>query len=439
MQPRGILVGALVLFVQSAPVSAQLSAQSPTAQSVAAVDGARLPVALPLTLPQALQAAYANNPTLRAAGRAIGIADGERVQAGLLPNPELSVSTEGTDRRSRVETVEMAQVIELGGKRSARIAAADHERQLAVEALRDRRSQLRADVMAAYLAALTMQERVLLARSAIEVASRATNAATRRVTAGKISPVEQTRSRIAESTVRLELSQAEADLSLALRRLATLMGSTGVIDQPLVMPAFDFAAVPAMSELAQRLASAPRMRQARVQVSRQQAQVDLERALRVPDLRVTVGSQRDRERADGSQAVLGISVPLPLFNRNQGNLAAAMHRADQARDELDAQQLELHQALADARQRAEVSQAQLDSLTRDLLPAAQQAYDAAVIGFELGKFSFLDVLDTQRALILARTQYLGALSARYLAATDLERIVPSTDAGATAVFKESMQ
>lgn len=397
---------------------------------------AATPEPLPLTLQQALQAAYEGNPALRAASRAIGIADGGRIQAGLLPNPELGLSTEGTDRRSRVETVEIAQTIELGGKRSARLLAADQERQLAVEALNTRRAELRADVIAAYLDALGMQERVTLARSAIDVAGRAANAATRRVAAGKISPVEQTRSSVAEAMVKMELIQASADLALARRKLAALMGSSQVIAQPLVAPTLALAAIPDVAELEARLAAAPRLRQAHVQVAREEAQVGVERSLRMPDLRVSVGSQRDRERGGGTQAVLGLSVPLPLFNRNQGHLAAALQRADQARDEFDAERLRLHNAALDARQRLEVAQIQLDSLSGEVLPAAQQAYDAAVTGFELGKFGFLDVLDTQRALIAARTQYLQALSQRYLAATDLERIVP---AQGTDFFKEHMQ
>ncbi|AWL07555.1 TolC family protein [Massilia oculi] len=103
---------------------------------------------------------------------------------------------------------------------------AEQESLLAVQAVNVRRAMLRADVMAAYLEALTAQERVGLAEAAIEVASRATNAASRRVAAGKISPFEQTCASVAESAVRLDLAQATADLKSAKRKLAVLMGST---------------------------------------------------------------------------------------------------------------------------------------------------------------------------------------------------------------------
>ena len=434
MQSRSMIMGALLLLSQSTPLYAQTEIlRDPNSTPLAGNTSL-----LPLTLQQALQAAYAGNPGLRAASQAIGIAEGGRLQAGVIPNPELGLSTEGTDRRSRVETAQVTQLIELGGKRNARIAVAEQERLLAVQAVNVRRAMLRADVMAAYLEALTAQERVGLAEAAIEVASRATNAASRRVAAGKISPVEQTRASVAESAVRLDLTQATADLKSAKRKLAVLMGSSRAIAQPLQMPAVEFAAVPTMNELEQRLTMSPQLRQAEAQVKRQDALVGMERSARVPDVTVTVGSQRDRERS-GSEAIFGISVPLPLFNRNQGNMLSALRRADQARDELGAEQLRVYEEIADAHQRAEVAQLQIDSLKSEMLPAAQQAYDAAVTGFELGKFGFLDVLDTQRAVIQARSLYLRALSDRYRAATDIERIAPATSAESTTIFKEHLQ
>lgn len=437
MQYRSMILGALLLLAQSAPLYAQ-TAQSEVLRDRTIPPGVADTVQLPLTLQQAILAAYANNPSLRASSHAIGIAEGGRIQAGVLPNPELSLSTEGTDRRSRVETAQITQTIELGGKRGARVAAAEQEQLLAARSLDVRRATLRADVMAAYMEALTAQERVVLAEAALEIARRATNAASRRVTAGKISPVEQTRSSVAESAVRMELTQAMADRASARRRLAALMGISRAVEQPLQMPAIEFAAIPAMAELEQRMSASPQLRQAEAQVGRQNAQVTIERSARIPDLSVTVGTQRDRERG-GSEAVFGVSIPLPLFNRNQGNMLAALRRVDQARDELEAERLRLYQELADARQRAEVAQLQLDSLKTEMVPAAQQAYDAAVIGFELGKFGFLDVLDTQRALIQARTLYLRGLSERYRAATDIERVAPTAGPDGTAIFKEHMQ
>jgi cobalt-zinc-cadmium efflux system outer membrane protein len=146
---------------------------------------------------------------------------------------------------------------------------------------------------------------------------------------------------------------------------------------------------------------------------------------------VTVGSQRERDLGR-TQGVVGLSIPLPLFNRNQGNTLAALRRADQARDDLEAERLSLTQTLADAYQRAEVASTQAITLRDQVLPSAQSAYDAAVTGFELGKFGFTDVLDAQRTLFQTKSQYLRALGDRYRSIADIERYIPlSGDAPAT--------
>jgi cobalt-zinc-cadmium efflux system outer membrane protein len=374
--------------------------------------------------------ALAANPALRSTTRSVGIADGAVLQARTRPNPELSLLTEGTDRNTRTETAQVSQVIELGGKRSARIAAAEQERNVALTAVSVKRADLRADVITAYMEALTAQERAVLAQASVDLAHKATDVTGRRVTAGKISPVELTRSNVAEAAAQLELTQANADLALAKRRLASFWASAQPLEQPLQTPDGPFARLPSWDELTARLSAAPQLRRAQAAVAGRDAQVALERAQRIPDVTVTLGSQRDRSLGSGTQAVLGLSVPLPLFNRNQGNMLAALRRADQARDDLEAEQLRLTQALADAYQRAEVATTQVAALRDQVLPAAQSAYDAAVTGFELGKFSFTDVLDAQRTLFQTKTQHLRALADRYRSIADIERYIPYASDGA---------
>jgi cobalt-zinc-cadmium efflux system outer membrane protein len=163
------------------------------------------------------------------------------------------------------------------------------------------------------------------------------------------------------------------------------------------------------------------VRRAQLQIEREQAQVGLDRAQRIPDVTLIVGSKKDDE-IGRSQTVVGLSVPLPLFNRNQGALQASLARADKAQAEFDAERLRLHQALADAHQRAQLTREQVRSMREEILPAAQRVFDAAVTGFEAGKFGFLDVLDAQRTLLQIRTQYIQALYERYRAVADLGRL-----------------
>lgn len=438
MQSRHLVMGAAVLFAQLIPFSAQAVGQ----QSPAYVAGERMQTVdtsnAPLTLEQAISMALATSPELRSAAQSVAIAEGARVQAGLFPNPEISLLREGMSSTSgRTDTYQLSQALELGGKRGARIKLADQDRILALGDVTVGKADLRADVIAAFLEAITAQEHVTLAKESLSLAGKATSAASRRVAAGKISPLEKTRSSVVEAGARLELSQALADATLAKRRLAALWGSTEPEKRPLQTPDIDLAAIPPLAELQSRLDTSPQMQRAKIQIARQESQVNLAKADRIPDLTVTLGQKKDR-MTNVSQTVVGLAIPLPLFNRNQGNLLSALRSVDKARTDAEVEYLRASQAIADAHQRASVAQEQIDSMRKEILPAAQSAFDAAVTGFELGKFGFIDVLDAQRTLFQSRAQYLSALSARYRSLADLQRYTAVDDnAGSIPTYRNA--
>ena len=121
--------------------------------------GSGLAQASTLTLEQALKTAFAGNPDLAAAQWEIGIAEGDRKQAGLIPNPEVSWEAEDTRRDSRTTTMMLSQPIELGGKRGARIDVASRAQDAAGIELENKRNALRADVIQAFNSAQTAQQR----------------------------------------------------------------------------------------------------------------------------------------------------------------------------------------------------------------------------------------------------------------------------------------
>jgi cobalt-zinc-cadmium efflux system outer membrane protein len=422
MQSRFNMLGAAVLSLPLLSAAAQPSEHRTFATGASLVASANATGVPVVTLKDAINRALAANPTLRSAMANIGIADAAKLQASVLANPELSVLREGMDRENRTQTVQLTQRIELGGKRSARVDVAERERQIALQEVAVAAAQLRADVTTAYFEALTAEERLELARASVQVAEKATLAATKRVTAGRISPVEQSRSKVAEAGVRLELAQALSDASLAKQKLAALWGENDPVQISLERPDGDATALPPLATLRQKLEAGPHLGRSHEQVAREEAQVRLERAQRIPDVTVTLGSRRDSQ-IGGTQAVVGLSVTLPLFDRNQGNTLTALRRSDKARSDLDAERLRVTQALNEAYQRAELARQEVASISTEILPIAQTNYDAAVTGFEAGKFSFLDVLDAQRTLFQARAQYLRAMSERYRSIADISRYV----------------
>ena len=374
-----------------------------------------------LTMDQALEAAFSNNPELAAAQWDIGIAQGDLQQAGLMPNPQVSWEAEDTRRNSRTTTVLINQQIELGGKRGARVDVASRNQDAVGIELERKRNVLRADVIQAFSSASTAQQRVLLARQSLELAERGLRVAQGRIKSGKTSPVEGTRAEVQLSEVRLELRRAERDEASALQQLALVMGAPLPVFLVVGDSSRSMPAVPDPLLLLDRIDRTAELRLTALQIDQREASLELERAQRIPDLTVSVGSQYDaleRERVN----VVGLSMPIPLFNRNQGNVLAAARRTDQARDLRNASELRLRTEIQTTLDQWRTANTEVASFNQTILPAAQSAVDTATRGFEMGKFNFLDVLDAQRTLISARTQYIQAITEATNAWVRIERI-----------------
>ena len=375
----------------------------------------------PLTLADAIRTALERNPEIQVAHREIEAAQGARIQAGVFPNPTLTAQIEDPRRDSRTNTVLLSQPFELGGQRAARIEATERAIDVARVQLEARQVELRASVTAAFFVILTSQDRVQLAQSSLELAARGSLAASNRVRAGKVSPLEETRARVAEAGVRLELVQAQGELQTQRQQLGALLGRPA-LDQTLDGDALTMPRLPSTQDVEARLPGAPASREAQLQVQRFAALANIERARRIPDITVTAGGQRD-QTLGRNQAIVGISIPLPIFDTNRGNIAQAVSRRYQAEDQAAATALRLRSDAATARQRYANALAEVDTLQKDILPGALTAFNAATTGFELGKFAFLDVLDAQRTLLLARSQYLRALAEAHRSVTDLDRLL----------------
>ncbi|WP_367395208.1 TolC family protein [Cupriavidus sp. Agwp_2] len=376
----------------------------------------------PLTLDAALSLAAASNFTLSAAAKEVDANEGAIMQARTIPNPQIAATVEDTRKATRNTTGQINIPVELGGKRSARITAAERGRDVAQAELSSVRADLRATVIASFFGVLVAQERVQLASGSVDIAAKGAQAAARRVAAGKISPVEETKARVEQANAELELAEATSELQSARQALTALWGNAAPQFSEAQGDFDTLPARPAPDVLRAELENSPLILASRLALDRRHAQVGVERSRQYPDITVSVGAKRDNE-AGRNMAVLGVAIPLPLFDRNQGNLYEAIRRADKAQDEYLATQVRLTNEVQLASNQLSVSRASAQTLKNTVLPAAEQAYDAATKGFEAGKFNFLDVLDAQRTLFQARIRYLGVLARTYQSATTIDRIL----------------
>jgi cobalt-zinc-cadmium efflux system outer membrane protein len=426
---RTLFVPLAVMALAVPPAFSQTDAGSNPSPLLRQAAARTVEPAGPLDLRSAIALAQRANPGLSSAAREQEASDAAVLQAGAWPNPVLEAQVEDLRRGNRTTTLLLSQPVELGGKRAARVTAAERARDQAASALLARRSELRASTITLIFDVLAAQERVRLMQDSLGLAQAATRAAANRVAAGKVPPLEETRSRVAGAGIRVELQQAEGALRSARRQLAALWGNPdprftqaqGAVDR---LPPLALA-----QDVERRLAAAPMLRQARLEVERRQALSQLEQARRVPDVTVSLGAKRvpaDEGMGSGNgrnQVVVGVSVPLPIFDTNRGNVAEALSREEKARDDLAAAELQLGADVAQATERLRSARAAAETLQRDALPGAEAAYKAAAKGFELGKFSFLEALDAQRTHFQVRNQYLMAVADAHRAASELDRLL----------------
>lgn len=421
---RSLTSALLVASVFSVPLSAALAQ---TAVSLSATDQPYLEPVTSLTLDEAIRLALEHSPTVAAARREIEATEGQILQGSLRPNPDIAYAAEDMRHASRSSNAQLDIPIETAGKREARIEAAQRGRIVAVSDLGSAQLRLRTAVTAAFFDVLAAQELTALAKQTVLLAQRATDIASKRVTAGKVSPVEETRARVAEAGVRVSLLQAESQLRNARHRLSGLWGNpeprftevSGELDR--------LMASPDLEVVQRRLAASPLLERAQRELERRRSLVSLEQRRAVPDVSFSLGMKR-QETLSGDQVLVGVKVPLPVFNRNQGNLLEALRREDKAREELRAVRVSLSSEALQALERVGARRDEVELLRRDLVPGAQSAYEAATIGFENGKFSFLEVLDAQRTYFSAKSQYLTALAAFHRAQTELESLLGQVSA-----------
>ncbi len=377
-----------------------------------------------LTLGDALNKALQQNPTLQAAGQQTEAARGRQQQAGVLPNPEVGVLLEdfsgdtGVSAGKATTTMELSQRLELGGKRSSRVAVARTDTREAELAAQVRRLEVIHDTRIAFHTLQVAQERLRLAREAETLARQVHQAVQARIEAGKVSPIEGARTQVALNTAERRARLAEREVAQARTRLSVLWGgesATGDI-APLSPPPATLALPP------EDTSHSPELSRLTLEVERARAGVHASRAGTVPDITLRVGTKREAVTQDQS-LLAGVSLPLPLFNRNQGERRAAHAELNVAEANLAAEKLQVEAEISSQRQQLEAAYAEARALQDGVLGTAEQTFAATQEGYRAGKFGLLELLDTQRALIEARNAYLDSLLSYFQSQAALDRLL----------------
>jgi cobalt-zinc-cadmium efflux system outer membrane protein len=384
-----------------------------------------------LTLPQAHALALIHNPQLRVFAWEVRASEARQLQASLGPNPEIEVEMEevagsgGRDGFDSAETaVVLSQTIELGNKRSKRVEVASLQKDLAGWDYQANRLDVFTQVTKSFVGVLAAQQKSNLAEDLVGLSRKVLKTASQRVQAGKDSPVEQTKAEIVLANAEIEFEKAQKDLEASRIELSiTWAGRTPVFEEA-DGKLDSISAAPSLDELADSIQSNPDMARWAVEMDQRSAALKLAKANAVSDVTVGGGVQRFNE-TDDNAFVFGVSIPIPIFNRNQGEVLEARYAIAKARAQRRAVEASIHTALSSAYATLTSAYAEATGLKDKVLEGAQSAFDAAEEGYRAGKLDFLVVLDAQRTLFEAKGRYIEALTDYHLAKADIERLLGS--------------
>ena len=382
-----------------------------------------------LALRDAIHLMLQNNPELASFSKEVRALEGIKIQAGKFRNPELGVESEDINARpntpaAQFTTIRFSQLIELGGKRSARINAASISQELADRSYESKRLELISRVANIFTKVLAGQERLRLAEKSIQLAKKVVNSAVKRVESGKAPPIEETKARVAFSTASIELEQTRRELTSTRKQLSLLWGNTSPQFRRVLGNLESRVEIPSFEILEQRLNKNPITLHSIKNIEQHKALAEIEKLRRIPDITVGAGVRR-YTRADETTAIVNVSMPIPLFDFNQGNLQAANQRVGKAIDEQTSINLQLRSELTKAYEALSAAQNEISILHDDVLPGAKSSFDIANKGYELGRFSFLEMLDAQRTLFQNQILYIRALTNYHLLINEIERLTAS--------------
>jgi cobalt-zinc-cadmium efflux system outer membrane protein len=366
-----------------------------------------------LTLDQALEMAESRQPEIAEVKAMVEAAEGRARQAGAFPNPEAIVSAQqlplsGNQPNEKEYLAGVGQTIPLGGRLGKARQAELLDREVRARGLEVKRRDIRKRVHAAFATAL-YQERACQTQQEIAENGRKAVAATQaRLEAGDALREDVARMEIELARAKVELQRAESLREQSLLALAAAIGDASLAVKSLAGSLEATFDIPTLESLVANLSAQPETAMAEADIRARNARVAVAKAERIPDVKVEVLYHR-LEASSANTLDVGLSVPLPLFNRNEGRLrearaevAAAEARARMTQNELSTRlresYLQLSAALASSR-----------TLKTEILARAETVLKAAEARYAAGDISLTEIIPVRRDWAVVQLSYLESV------------------------------
>lgn len=419
-----LLACAFVLLPASASArerSATLPSPLPAAASGNLCPPAHAPSPRSLTLADLENLALANNPTLPAAAAQVIQQEGLTRQAGLYPNPTVGYVRTDPDRAGQSQTsgVFLSQDLVTAGKLRLATAAGRQEIARTDWQLQAQRTRVVNDVRLRFYEVLGAQEGVRAARDLEALAVEGVKVAEQLLKERHGTRPDVLQAEIQLSAVRTSLQDAHYRHEAAWRQLAALVGAPNLPPTALAgslesdVPQLDWT-----QTVQHLLAANPLLRAQQAEIRASEYELRLAKAQAVPNLNVQVVAQRDHIMKFSTVSTL-VSVPLPIFNRNQGNIRTAEGRLLQQQKEYERIQLALVDQMANSFRLYLSLRSQAERMHKEILPKAQENLNLTTEAYKLGRFDFLRVLGARQLYFQSSLAYIDTLTALHKTAIEI--------------------
>jgi cobalt-zinc-cadmium efflux system outer membrane protein len=382
-----------------------------------------------ISLAQALQRALAANPRLTAAERDIGIASGLKVQAGALPNPDLSFEVDKAlgsgiynGFRSAETNLQLSQIVELGGKREARLAAGDAGIGTAIWQRRATRLEVLSETAIAFITVVSAQRRIEIFDEQISGLDQLIPLLKKRVQEGASSPAETLRAQVAADLFRVDRERAKTQLATARRDLAILMGDSTPRFGEAVGRLASVGQPPPFQSVVQAIEANPQLMRWTAVTAQRNADLILARLKPIPNVQLSAGWRHFQDTNDDA-VKLGVSIPLPVFDQNTGNIIAAEEALAKIGAERAINKLVLVSIAGRAYDALNGALAELKLLRTSVIPNARSASETIQSGYLQGRFSLLELLDVRGSVLQALIREQEALQNFHIAIATIEGLV----------------
>jgi len=407
------------LAVFSAVLAASLAAGAKVPEQVPA------PIPLPpvagqFSLQSVTALALGNSPVLRQGWARVEQSRGLAIQAGLYPNPtQNSGNPNQLGGDNSLYSVGVTQEVVRAGKIRLNRAAAEQAAQQAYLDFIARRFELLTTVRQLFFSRLAAERRVQVFSDLANLTDKSVETAEVLKAGGQITERDVLLLRIEAQRIEVAFRAAQYARIAAGQQLAASMGLPGLpidrLDGDLTMRLPNFENAP---ERARLIATNSLVESARVDISRTQFLLRRAQVEPVPNLTLNSGYQWTVNQPH-SQALVGLYFPIPIWDRNQGNIRAADANVRQSMAQVSVVQNQLTGQVAEALGRYRTAEATVELYERDILPAARKSLELAQEVLRAGELDTLRLLQTQRLVFESYLDYIAALQERLTAAANL--------------------